>query len=325
MEVREIAARISSESTGAYDRIRPYLATTPLVRSGTLSRECGSEVSLKCEHRQTTGSFKLRGALNKILSLAREQLDEGVVVASTGNHGAAVAHACRLLGGKCTVVVPNDVRSAKEQVLRALGAEVVKHGADGLESELYARALSVRRGLEYISPYNDLDVIIGQATVALDLLDQLTPSASIYIAVGGGGLISGMSSVLKEAHSEIRIVGCSPANHPVMDESVKAGHIVDLPYQSTLSDGTAGRLEPDTITLPLCSLLVDDWIQASEEEIVDSLRHLARQEHMIVEGAAAVAVAALRKDAVRRSERVAILCGGNIDRDVLANVLTSDR
>ncbi|HUF07810.1 MAG TPA: pyridoxal-phosphate dependent enzyme [Rhodothermales bacterium] len=319
------AARISAESPGALDRIRPYILSTPVQTSRTLSQEAGSRVLLKCEHRQTTGSFKLRGALNKVLSLSRQCLDEGVVVASTGNHGSAVAYACRLLGGKCTVFVPKDVSRMKERAMRDLGAEVRRQGADGLEAERAARHWASENTLEYISPYNDIDVIIGQATLGRELLEYADSGCDVYVAVGGGGLVSGLAAVLKHFNAGIRIVGCSPANHPVMDESVRAGRIVDLPYRPTLSDGTAGRLESDSLTLPLCAHLVDDWIRVSEAEIVESLRLLGRQEHMIVEGAAAVAVAGLRKDSNRRTgDKIVVLCGGNVDKAVMADILAQN-
>ena len=325
MNARQTAERISTDSAGAFDRIRPYILSTPVVTSRTLSQEAGSTVLLKCEHRQTTGSFKLRGALNKVLSLSRQRLDEGVVVASTGNHGSAVAYACRLLGGKCTVFVPEDVSGMKERAMLDLGAEVWREGADGLEAERAARLWASENTLEYISPYNDIDVIIGQATLARELLEYADSTCDVYVAVGGGGLISGLGAVLKHFIGGIRLVGCSPANHPVMDESVRSGRIVDLPYQRSLSDGTAGRLESDSITLPLCTYLVDDWIRVSEPEIIESLRLLGRQEHMIVEGAAAVAVAGLRKDSNRRAgPKIVVLCGRNVDREVMAGILAQN-
>jgi len=173
-----------------------------------------------------------------------------------------------------------------------------------------------------VSPYNDPDVVIGQSTVATEILTELDSDTSVYVAVGGGGLISGMAAVLKSRIPGVRIVGCSPENNPVMDESVRAGRIVDLPFKPTLSDGTAGGVEQNALTLPLCAELVDDWIRVSEEEIADALRMLVRSDRVIVEGSAAVAVAALRKDRVdERRTRVAVLCGGNIDRAVLKRVL----
>ena len=322
LDAERTAARISAESLGALDRIRPHILSTPVLTNRALSQEAGSRVLLKCEHLQTTGSFKLRGALNKVLSLPRLRLDEGVVVASTGNHGSAVAYACRLLGGKCIVFVPEEVNRIKERAILDLGAEVRREGSDALEAESAARRWASERALVYISPYNDIDVVIGQATLGREMLDHTDSACDVYVAVGGGGLVAGVAAVLKSFNAGIRIVGCSPANHPVMDESVRAGRIVDLPYRPTLSDGTAGRLESDSITLPLCAYLVDDWIRVSEAEIVDSLRMLGRHEHVIVEGAAAVAVAGLRKDSNRRlGDKIVVLCGGNIDREVIAGIL----
>jgi threonine dehydratase len=313
---------IAAGSNQALDRLRPYILKTPLVESTVLGSKIGCRVRLKCEHRQITGSFKVRGALNKILNLPRQRLDEGVIVASTGNHGAAVAYACRLIGGKCTVVVPEDVSSTKAEAVEKLGAQIHRFGSDGSDAERFAREWAVSDNLEYISPYNDVDVIVGQSTLATEMLEEVDQDCTVYVAVGGGGLISGMSTVLKAAFPGIRIVGCSPENHPVMDASVKAGYIVDLPYRPTLSDGTAGGLEHDTITLPLCTAGVDSWVRVSEPEIRDALRLLAGQERMIVEGAAAVAVAAMQKHELPPTmSRVAILCGANIDRDRLKRIL----
>ena len=155
-----------------------------------------------------------------------------------------------------------------------------------------------------------------------EIVDRLNEDFSVYVAVGGGGLISGVASVLKAAYPGIRVVGCSPLNHPVMDASVHAGRIVELPLMATLSDGTAGGIEHDAITLPLCMDLVDDWIRVTEQEIEDALRLLVRRERMIVEGAAAAAVGALRKDARNdRPNQLVVLCGGNIDRHRLTGIL----
>jgi len=244
-------------------------------------------------------------------------------VASTGNHGAAVDYACRLLGGKCRIVVPHNVSATKALAMESLGAQLVRHGADGLEAELFARETAENDGLVFVSPYNDVDVIAGQGTLGLEILDRLSPDHVVYVAVGGGGLISGVAAVLKASMPSLTIVGCSPEQHPVMDASVRAGRVVDLPYRPTLSDGTAGGLESGTITLELCSRLVDDWIRVSEDDIRDALVRLVRHERMIVEGAAAVAMAAARKDRSHAGRpRAVVLCGGNIDRDLLRVLLS---
>lgn len=315
---------VAEKAVEAMDLLRPYLLRTPLVPARPDLAPRHGPLLLKCEHRQHTGSFKLRGALNKALQLPREKLDEGIIVASTGNHGRAAAYACRLLGGRCTVVVPRNANVTKVKAIRELGASVREHGDDGVESELFARSWAASEGLAYISPYNDPDVVVGQATVGRELVEHVDKDCSVYIAVGGGGLISGVASVLKTAHPGIRIVGCSPDKSPVMDASVRAGHIVDLPFQKTLSDGTAGGIEPDAITFSLCRDLVDRWIRVSEDDIAAAMRRLVSKERLMVEGSAAMTVAAAASDDEHRSgRRIAVLCGGNVDRQTIEKILAT--
>ena len=303
--------------------IRPFVRATPLHHSLLLSDETRANVHLKLENLQYTGSFKLRGAMNKLLSLTADQRQAGVVAASSGNHGAAVAYGCRVLGVTGIVFVPQHASPAKLAAMRRFGIDVRVFGDDSLQSEQEARRYAQEGSLAYISPYNDLAVVSGQGTVGLEIAEQLPGVEVVLVAVGGGGLIGGVASALKTHNSRVQVIGRLPQNSPVMAVSVAQGTIVDMPSLPTLSDGTAGGIEPHAVTFDLCRTLVDDWVLVSEEEIAGAMRLLIEGEHLLVEGAAAVPVAALLKTRDRwRGKQVAVvLCGGNVSLETLAGVL----
>jgi threonine dehydratase len=306
----------------ANERLEPYELATPLVRGHTL----GAGVFLKCENLQRTGSFKLRGALNRILSLTAEQRERGVVTSSTGNHGLAVGTALRMTSGRGTVIVSSAASPYKIERLASVGLEVVTLDVDAMTAELTARALAEREGKVYISPYNDLDVVAGQGTVAVEIIEERPSVDVVYVAVGGGGLIGGMAAYLAAARPGVTVVGCWPERAAAMYESVRAGRIVDVPDQPTLSDGTAGNIEPGSVTFPLCCELIDEHVLVSEHEIARAMRDVAVGERLIVEGAAGVAVAGWRKLSDERPEiaerpSVLVLCGGNVSTKTLADVL----
>ncbi len=317
-------ARLAAAVEAAGRAIQPYVRQTPLQPSPQLSDLAGAGVHLKLENLQHTGSFKLRGAMHKLLSLTPAQRQRGVVAASSGNHGAAVAYGCRLLGIAGAVYVPEHASPAKLAAMRHYGVEVRPFGDDGLLSELEARRQAQAGGLAYISPYNDLDVVAGQGTVGSEIAAQLPGVEVVLVAVGGGGLIAGVAAALKAHNPQVQVIGCQPQNSPVMAISVQGGAIVDLPSLSTLSDGTAGGIEAGAITFDLCRDLVDDWVLVSEEEIAAAMRLLIEGEHLLVEGAAAVPVAALIKHAGRWAGRqlAIILCGGNVSLATLAALPT---
>ncbi|MBL8982751.1 MAG: threonine/serine dehydratase [Gemmatimonadetes bacterium] len=311
----EAAEGPSAEDVELADRrIRPHVPESPYRRSPGWSAAAGLEVWLKEEQFLPSGSFKLRGAFNKLLTLSAGARSAGVVAASSGNHGAAVAHAASALGIPACVYVPQGASPAKVDKIRRKGAEVVWFGTDGLDTELEARAEAARRGATYVSPYNDPAVMAGQGSLAVELLRQGPVPDRIYVAVGGGGLIGGVALWLRAHAPSVRIVGALPANSPVMADSVRAGHIVEMPTAPTLSDGTAGGIEEGAITFPVCRDLVDEWVTVSEDEIADAMRVWAALEPGQVEGAAGVALAALRRDAPQlNGQRVAVVvCGSNI-------------
>lgn len=314
---------LQDEILQAADRISPFIRRTPLDEALALSQQGGDTVYLKQENLQHTGSFKLRGAFNKLSSLAPEERLRGVVTASSGNHGAAVAYALRTLGAPGVIFVPEHAATVKVDAIRRLGAEVRFHGEDSVDTEAHARAHAERSGQVYISPYNDRAIVAGQGTAGVEIAADLPHVDAIYVTVGGGGLISGVAAALKAARPGVRVVGCLPVNSPVMYESVRAGRIVEMASLPTLSDGSAGGIERNAITLDFCRALVDDWVLVSEAEIAAAMRLVMETQHLLVEGAAGAAVAGYLNDPQRgRGQIVAIvLCGGNIDLGTLKRIL----
>jgi threonine dehydratase len=307
----------------AYRRIRPYVRETPVDESKALADGGAATVFLKLEHLQHTGSFKLRGASNKIALLTPEQAAAGVVAASNGNHGLGVAAAARARGIAAEVFVSSQVSPAKAQRIAAHGATLRHSGNHPLAAELAARRAAESSGRVFISPYNDLDVVAGQGTIAVELHRQVPDLDAVFVAVGGGGLIGGIGSYLKAVSPPTEIVGCWPENSPVLYECLRAGRVIDVPEQPTLSESTAGGLEPGSVTLPVCQNVIDRSVFVSEAEIRDAMRLVLQTEHWVIEGAAAVAVAAFRKDmSPWDGKRVAIvLCGRNVSPEVLARIL----
>jgi threonine dehydratase len=314
---------VAAEVQAAERRIRPHIRETYLEHAPYYSEVGQADVYLKMENLQHTGSFKARGALNKLLSMSQDELARGVVAASTGNHGAAVAFALGKLGASGIVFVPEDALPDKVGVVKRLGAEVRFHGDDCAVAEAYARRYAAKNGMTYVSPYNDPQVIGGQGTIAVELERQLDPIDAVFVSLGGGGLISGIAGYLKSVHPDVTIVGCSPENSQVMVQSVRAGEILDLPSLPTLSDGTAGGVEPGAITFDLCRSLVDEYVTVTEDEIADSLREFMRTRHTMIEGSAAVAVASYMKTRDRFAGRnvVVVLCGANISMEILKKIL----
>ncbi|WP_019216738.1 threonine/serine dehydratase, partial [Legionella tunisiensis] len=277
---------------------------------------------LKCENLQYTGSFKIRGAFNKLLLLSSSQQQQGLVTASSGNHGAAVAFGLHKLHLPGMVFVPENTSCTKIENIRNYDAVLEFYATDCMQTEMYARHYAEQHNMIYISPYNDPQVIAGQGTIATELVRQLDKIDVVLVPIGGGGLIAGIASYLKVVSPKTKIYGCLPKNSPVMAESIKAGQIIDLETIATLSDATAGGIEPDAITFEICEKLVDDYILVSEEEMKDAIITLIKTQHLLIEGAAAVALAALIKNAEQFHAKnvVVILSGGNISLETLKKV-----
>ena len=305
----------------AYERIRSCVIETPVEDVSRLFPSTAGAF-FKMENLQETGSFKLRGATNKVLSLSTKQAAAGVIAASNGNHGLGVAAAARRAGIAAEVYVSNHVSPGKANRIEELGALVRRAGDDPLDAELAARTAAEQSGKVFISPYNDVDVMAGQGTIALELFRQLRRADAVFVAVGGGGLIGGIGAYLKSASPQTEVVGCWPKNSPVLYESIKAGKILDVPEQPTLSESTAGGLEPGCVTLDVCRKVIDHSVLVSEEEIVAAMQLVRDQQQWLIEGAAGVAVAALLKESKRYAGKTAavIICGGNPSENVLAKL-----
>jgi threonine dehydratase len=315
---------IKKEVLEAAERIRPHIRETPLEFSPSLSQISKSRIHLKLENIQTTGSFKLRGAANKILALSEEQKKKGLVTASSGNHGAAVAHMIAQEDLTGTIYLPETACQAKIENLRLYGADLAFLGEDCVMAENVAREEAQRSGRTFISPYNDLKIIAGQGTVGLELTRQINHINAVLVPVGGGGLISGIGGYLKSIDPSIRIIGCQPENSAVMYESIKEGKILDLPSKPTLSDGTAGGIESGAITFDICREVVDDFVLVTEEEIKHALCLVIEKQHMLGEGAAALSVAGLLQHKTRFKDKnvVLVLSGARLDIDQLKAVLS---
>jgi threonine dehydratase len=319
------AAEVRREAMSAAVRIDPFVRLTPIERCAELSEAGGCDVWFKLENYQSTGSFKIRGAASALTALPAAAGERGVLTASTGNHGAAAAHMLSRLGWPGIVVVPRTASPSKVDRLRRLGVELVIHGDDCVEAELYAREVADERRQTFLPPYNDLRVVAGQGTVAVEVERQLEGVDSVLIPVGGGGLAAGMAAVLKSARPEIEIVGCQPAASPVMARSVRAGRIVELASAPTLSDATAGGLEDGSITFELCRTLVDRFVLVDEDEILAAMLLLLDRHRLLVEGAGALPVAAFMREARRHSGRrvLLVLTGSSIGLGTLRDLVGS--
>jgi threonine dehydratase len=304
-------------------RIAPYLRETPVERSAWLSSCSDGDVFLKLENFQITGSFKARGALNKLTSLTADERKLGVVTASSGNHGAAVAYGSNALGVDAEVYVPKSASPAKIAVIKSYGAQVELFGDDCVETEARARARAEETGRIYISPYNDETVMAGQGTVGVELHRRLETVDAVFVSLGGGGLIGGMGTYLKETLGDVEIVAVSPEQSPAMHECLEAGKIIDVPCFDTLSDGTAGGVEPGAITYEVCAQVVDRSLLVSEDAIAEAMRTFIEKHRMMIEGAAGVALAGFLQVAKDyKDKRVAIIvCGANISLEKLSGVI----
>ena len=296
----------------AEQRIRGHIRQTPLERSNFLSQLADADVYLKLESSQITGSFKLRGAMNKMLGLSEEERANGVLTASSGNHGAACAYLMTHFGIPGTIFLPESVSPAKLEAIRSYGADTELVPGDGIEAEKLARRLAAEHGQTYISPYNDPLIIGGQGTIGLELRRQTEGIDAVLVPVGGGGLVAGVGGYLKSVDPKVEIIGCPPENSRVMYESIQAGEIIDMESRPTLSDGTAGGIDHDSITFDVCREVIDDWELLSEQEIADAILVALDKQHLMVEGAGALPIASLMRNPQRfAGQGVVLLVSGS--------------
>jgi len=310
--------------TRARGRIAGLARRTPLVRSAGLSERAGAAVYLKLESLQETGSFKIRGAANKLLSLTAEERARGVIAVSSGNHGRAVAFVAQQIGVQAVICVSERVPAGKVEAIRRLGAEVVVHGTSYDEAEAHSLRLQAERGLTRVDPFDDPAVIAGQGTIGLELLEDLPQVDAVVVPLSGGGLIAGIAIALKAAQAAIRVIGASMERAPVMVASLRAGRPVELPEEETLADALMGGIGLDNrYTFRLVQQNVDETVLVSEEEIAGAMAFALEQERLVVEGGGAVALAAVLYGKVRGAGRTVavVISGGNVDLALLSEVI----
>jgi threonine dehydratase len=307
----------------ARSRIGDAIYQSPCVHSETLSRLTGCELYLKLENLQMTGSFKDRGALNKILQLDEQQKAAGVITASAGNHAQGVAHAARLCGIQATIVMPETTPLAKLRGTRELGAEIVLAGSCYDEAYEKACELQQSRGYTFIHAFDDSAIIAGQGTIGLELLEQVPTLEAVIVPIGGGGLIAGIATAIRESHPEVEIFGVEAERLPAMKMSVAAQRVIPLRSANTIADGiSVARVGEQT--LHIVSQQVAEIVTVSEEDIAAAIMTLLEREKTLAEGAGAVGFAALmqqRLPSVKGKKVVVVISGGNIDMTMLSRIL----
>jgi len=307
----------------ARQRISSIAKRTPLVHSPLLTERVGGSVYLKLESLQETGSFKIRGAANKMLNLTVEEKARGVVTGSSGNHGRAVAYVASRLGIKAVICLSARVPSNKVDAIRRHGAEIVVHGNSYDESVSHASRLAKERGLTMIDSFDDPFVIAGQGTIGLELLEDLPEIDTVIVPLAGGGLAGGIALALKSANPAIRVVGVSMERAPVMYYSLKAGAPIEMKEEETIADALAGGLGRDNqYTFRMVQEYVDDVVLVSEEAIAEAMAFALEKHHLVVEGAGAVGIAALLHRKVRDIGRnvAVVVSGSNVEIPLLLKI-----
>jgi threonine dehydratase len=307
----------------AHDRIRDVVKKTPCDYSQILSQRCGCQLYLKQENLQITGSFKPRGAFNKLLQLSPQQRQAGVIAASAGNHAQGVAYAARQLGIAATIVMPETTPLAKIRGTEELGAAVVLHGGRYAEAFEKASELQQQQGYTFVHAFDDPHIIAGQGSVGLEVLQQVPDLDVLVVPVGGGGLIAGSALAIKHSRPEVRIIGVQAERIPSMKTSIQLGHIETCHPASTIADGIS-ITRSGQYTYPLVREFIDDIVTVSENQIASAIMTLLEREKTLTEGAGAVAFAALSAgliDDVQDKKVVTVLSGGNIDMTLLMVIL----
>lgn len=298
-----------------YTLIKNHIFDTPLLFSISKSQQYNCQVFFKLENKQLTGAFKIRGAYGKLLSLSAREAQAGVVTASTGNHGIAMAYVSQKLGIPCDIFVAEQTREKKVKRLQEMRASVHLYGTPGTDVETHARKVAEQSNKTYVSAYNDLDIIASQGTIGWEILEQLPNHHcdAVFIPIGGGGLIAGIAMTMKSQEPTIKIYGCQPIRSACMAESVKAGHLLqEFRNEGTCCDAIAGSIEPEALTFPLCQQLVDDYICVEDEAILKAVEEISYP-NMIVEPSSAITLACLEASCERLQGKtvVLVLSGGN--------------
>ena len=308
----------------AKKRIQHYAARTPLIFSPALSEKTGKHIYLKIESLQPIGAFKLRGAANALLCLSEEEKKKGVIAFSTGNHGRAVAYMAGLMGIDAYIVLSERVPVFRVEAMEKLGATVVRHGASQDDAYAYALELKKEKGLTMIPPFDDPAIIAGQGTIGIEIMEDLPQVDTVVVPLSGGGLMAGISFVMKKMDKKIHMYGVSMESAPAMHASLTFGKPVEIEEKDSLADALLGGIGLDNkYTFPMVRDLVDEVILVSEEEIAEGMRHCLEKERCVIEGSGAVGVSALLsgKLKVRGENAVVVLSGGNVDMPVLKSVV----
>ena len=311
-----------SDIQSARERIGDRVHHTPLVSATRIGARVGAVLYHKCESLQKTGSFKVRGATNRLSLLDQAARARGVITVSAGNHAQALAWAARDEGVRCTVVMPTTASRTKVDASRGYGAEVVLYGASGMEAFARAHELSVERSLTFVHPFDDDAIMAGQGTVALEILDQLDGIDDVIVPIGGGGLIGGIAVAIKESKPSIRVYGIEPTGAAVMRKSLDAGYAVRLESMTTIADGLAAPMAGER-TFAIVQKYVDEVVLVDEEEIMAAMRELLFSAKLLAEPAGAAATAAIMAGRIKVDGRrvVAVLSGGNVDVHRVQEVL----
>jgi threonine dehydratase len=311
----------------AREAIAPFIKCTPLVQSQFLTAFCGCPLFLKLENLQITNSFKPRGVFNKLLNLSTEEKDRGIITASAGNHGEAVAYAAQKLNHYARVVVPRNTPKVKIEGIRKYGADLVLFGENYDEAERKAKELARKDGCAYISPYNDELIIAGHGTIGLEIVEALPDVDAVMVPLGGGGLISGISIAVKSTMPDVEVIGVQSKSSPVMYESLKAGKIVDVQRAKvkSVAEGLSGNVGP--ITFAIVQKYVDRVVLVEEETLRQAVFLLWNYDKQVVEGSGAAAVAPVieNKPLFKGKTVVSVVTGGNIDNDLFQNILAAER
>lgn len=301
-------------------RLSPYLTPTPVEEAPGL----GAAAWLKLENTNKTHSFKIRGALNAMLSLDEMQQARGIIAASSGNHAQGIAYAARLSGTRARIVMPKHTPQRKLAGVKRYGGEAILHGDLYHEAEAEARRMEREEGLTYVSAYNDPQIVAGAGTIGLEILDTLPDVERVIVPVSGGGLISGIALAIKSLRPSVEIIGVNAVSGTAMYNALYGTSYEDT--HETLADALPGDIEAESITLDLTKQFVDRVVLVSEEAIADAMRFMVREHGWIVEGGGVVGVAALQSGIVPQNDRltVVVVSGGNVDADTLAHVLADD-
>ncbi len=301
--------------------LEPVLYKTSLIPSSVFSKESGNNIFIKPENLQVTGAFKIRGAYYKISQLTEEEKSRGVVASSAGNHAQGVAYAAQLLGAKATLVMPSTTPIIKTEATKSYGAQVVLHGNTYDEAYQKARELEAKHGYVFIHPFDDLDVIVGQGTLALEILNELPDVDEIIVPIGGGGLISGIAFAAKLLKPSIKITGVEPEGASAMHQSLANGRLITLDKVDTMADGVAVK-KPGTSTFEFNKQFVDEIITVPEQDIIDAILMLMEKHKFNAEGSGALALAALQKREPEGKNIVCLVSGGNIDISTISAIIT---